>query len=418
MAGRKDPADAGITGTSTSRGEARWFDFPVVPGQSVSVTLDDSLRTTTSRCTATSRQRSTGCATARTPPGSRPRQRHGAPAPRPRSRSTPAEVARHPPPRSCPPPVRAADLGAADLRAADLRPADLRPADLRAAHLRAADLRARLLQPGPRTRTPPSAAPSPAAQNQTLLAVSADTGPDGRARLRRRPATPTGTSTSGCRATTTPCSTRNQPFQLTVPSRAAPPAPGSRTSPRDPRWPPADPRATPAPSSSPTPTSWPRRGTPDTAAYLASLAQPGVDHRRRGRRRARLGAGPRPQDQADAHRPARTPRTWSPARSRRSSTSTATTASKYVVIAGGDDVIPFFRYPDTAGLGPESEYVPPVLDATPSQASLRATTCSARTPTAPRPSVTVAERPCPCPTWRSGRLVETPARSRPRSPTS
>ena len=35
-------------------------------------------------------------------------------------------------------------------------------------------------------------------------------------------------------------------------------------------------------------------------------------------------------------------------------------ATKYVVIAGGDDVIPFFRYPDTSGLGQESQFEPPV----------------------------------------------------------
>ena len=34
-------------------------------------------------------------------------------------------------------------------------------------------------------------------------------------------------------------------------------------------------------------------------------------------------------------------------------------ATKYVVIAGGDDVIPFFRYPDTSGLGQESQFEPP-----------------------------------------------------------
>ena len=44
---------------------------------------------------------------------------------------------------------------------------------------------------------------------------------------------------------------------------------------------------------------------------------------------------------------------------------------EYVVIVGNDDVIPFFRYPDKALLGPESNYVPPVQDFTASQASLR-----------------------------------------------
>ena len=63
------------------------------------------------------------------------------------------------------------------------------------------------------------------------------------------------------------------------------------------------------------------------------------------------------QDQVgDATRPARTPRTWWPARSRASSTRYRGDATKYVVIAGGDDVIPFFRYPDTSGLGQESQF--------------------------------------------------------------
>ena len=57
--------------------------------------------------------------------------------------------------------------------------------------------------------------------------------------------------------------------------------------------------------------------------------------------------------------------------------------SKYVVIAGGDEVIPFFRYPDLSGLGQESQFEPPVLPNTPSGASLSRTRCRARTPTAP-----------------------------------
>ncbi len=44
---------------------------------------------------------------------------------------------------------------------------------------------------------------------------------------------------------------------------------------------------------------------------------------------------------------------------------------KYVVVIGDDSVVPFFRYPDNAGLGPESGYAPPVADDTASEASLR-----------------------------------------------
>ena len=32
----------------------------------------------------------------------------------------------------------------------------------------------------------------------------------------------------------------------------------------------------------------------------------------------------------------------------------------YVVIVGGDNAIPFFRYADEALLGPESGFIPPV----------------------------------------------------------
>lgn len=44
---------------------------------------------------------------------------------------------------------------------------------------------------------------------------------------------------------------------------------------------------------------------------------------------------------------------------------------QYVVLIGDDSVIPYFRYPDLALLGPEQNYVPPVKDLTASQASLQ-----------------------------------------------
>ncbi len=44
---------------------------------------------------------------------------------------------------------------------------------------------------------------------------------------------------------------------------------------------------------------------------------------------------------------------------------------RYVVIAGNDSVIPFFRQPDQSGLGSEKDYFPSVLEPTASQASLR-----------------------------------------------
>lgn len=44
---------------------------------------------------------------------------------------------------------------------------------------------------------------------------------------------------------------------------------------------------------------------------------------------------------------------------------------RYLVLVGGDDVIPNFRYPDLAPLGLEQNFIVPVRDATASQASLR-----------------------------------------------
>src|SRR4029078_8733852 len=43
----------------------------------------------------------------------------------------------------------------------------------------------------------------------------------------------------------------------------------------------------------------------------------------------------------------------------------------YVVLAGNDHVVPFFRIPDQSGLGSEKDYRPAVQDPTASQASLR-----------------------------------------------
>jgi YVTN family beta-propeller protein len=47
------------------------------------------------------------------------------------------------------------------------------------------------------------------------------------------------------------------------------------------------------------------------------------------------------------------------------------TGLKYVVLAGNDHVLPFYRTPDQSGLGNEKDYHPAVLDPTFSQASLR-----------------------------------------------
>ncbi len=66
---------------------------------------------------------------------------------------------------------------------------------------------------------------------------------------------------------------------------------------------------------------------------------------------------------------------------------------KYVVLAGGDNVVPFFRYPDTSSIGPEVNYFPPAPGRPPPpRPASAATTCWARMPTA---------RPSPSPSGRS-----------------
>ncbi|HMQ33724.1 MAG TPA: choice-of-anchor Q domain-containing protein, partial [Chloroflexaceae bacterium] len=44
---------------------------------------------------------------------------------------------------------------------------------------------------------------------------------------------------------------------------------------------------------------------------------------------------------------------------------------RYIVLVGGDEAIPFFRYPDVAGLANESEYFPPVEELSAANAALR-----------------------------------------------
>jgi hypothetical protein len=82
---------------------------------------------------------------------------------------------------------------------------------------------------------------------------------------------------------------------------------------------------------------------------------------------------------------------------------------KYVVIAGNDDVIPFFRYPDTSGLGQESQFVPPVLDDSPSNASLKNDQVLSQDAYGARHEVTIGGASVPVPDLAVGRLVETPA---------
>ena len=81
----------------------------------------------------------------------------------------------------------------------------------------------------------------------------------------------------------------------------------------------------------------------------------------------------------------------------------------YIVIVGSDEHIPFFRYPDASGLGPESGYVPPVLESTASQASLRLNYYLSQDAYGARTELQFKGASLPVPDLPVGRLVETPA---------
>ena len=82
--------------------------------------------------------------------------------------------------------------------------------------------------------------------------------------------------------------------------------------------------------------------------------------------------------------------------------------STYVVIAGGDEVIPFFRYPDVSGLGQESQFVPPVLPDSPSAASLSQDQVQSQDAYGSSTEVTIGGASLPVPDLSVGRLVKTP----------
>ncbi len=80
---------------------------------------------------------------------------------------------------------------------------------------------------------------------------------------------------------------------------------------------------------------------------------------------------------------------------------------EYVVIVGGDNAIPFFRYPDQALLANEQNYVPPVKDTTASQASLKLGYVLSQDGYGARFDVSVKVNDLPVPELAVGRLVET-----------
>ena len=81
----------------------------------------------------------------------------------------------------------------------------------------------------------------------------------------------------------------------------------------------------------------------------------------------------------------------------------------YVVLVGGDNVIPFFRYADEAGLAPESGFIPPVLDSTASQASLRLNYVLSQDAYGAAVQINQNANTFPVPDLAVGRIVETAA---------
>ncbi len=80
----------------------------------------------------------------------------------------------------------------------------------------------------------------------------------------------------------------------------------------------------------------------------------------------------------------------------------------YIVIVGNDDVVPFFRHPDQAMLANERNYVPPVLDDTASQASLRLGYVLGQDRYGASIELSSKSDTLPIPDLAVGRLVETP----------
>ena len=82
-------------------------------------------------------------------------------------------------------------------------------------------------------------------------------------------------------------------------------------------------------------------------------------------------------------------------------------ALRYVVIIGNDDTIPFFRSPDTSGLGDESGYVPPVQSNSTSEASLRLDFVLSQDGYGSKTKLSLPSSDFPVPGLAVGRLVET-----------
>ncbi|MCB0033529.1 MAG: tandem-95 repeat protein, partial [Anaerolineales bacterium] len=82
---------------------------------------------------------------------------------------------------------------------------------------------------------------------------------------------------------------------------------------------------------------------------------------------------------------------------------------KYVVIVGGDNVIPFFRYPDNALLANENNFNPYLLPDSPSQATLRLGYVMGQDEYGSEHEISFKSSAIPVPNLYVGRLVETAA---------
>ncbi len=82
---------------------------------------------------------------------------------------------------------------------------------------------------------------------------------------------------------------------------------------------------------------------------------------------------------------------------------------RYLVLVGNDQVIPFYRHPDQALLAPESNYVVPVLEGSPSDASLELNYLLSQDSYGSQLTISMQNIELPVPALGIGRLVETPS---------
>ncbi len=87
----------------------------------------------------------------------------------------------------------------------------------------------------------------------------------------------------------------------------------------------------------------------------------------------------------------------------------ASPALQYVVLAGGDYAVPYYRTPDQAGLGNEQGYQPGLYQDTPGEASLKFGYTLTQDPYATRYGIAHFDHTFYLPDLAIGRLVETPA---------